>query len=216
MSPLNTKKTKFEGVKQFVEQARWNLIIAHDAIISLRLRSAPIYDAHRNPPHEFKKGQLVYLSTENLSLPANRSRKLCPKFLGPYKILKVHERSPNISLELPDDLRIRGIHNNFHVQLLRPHTANDERLFPNRPASKEYDFGTGTSENYVDEILDHRLHGRRLELLIQWTSGDQTWEPLSECGQLTALDEYLALRGVEKPVDLRPIPPFSDLNNNIP
>jgi hypothetical protein len=214
LSSITTKPSKFEGVRHFAEQAKWNLIVAHDAIISACVKSAPAYDRHRSPPHGFKKGQLVYLSTKNLSLPKDRSRKLCPKFLGPFKILKLHENSPTISLELPDDLRKCGIHNNFHVQLIRPHTPNDDNLFPNRLSASDYDFGAGTSENYVDEILDHCISGRRLELLLLWTTGEQTWEPLSECSRLAALDDYLALRGVDKPVDLRGIPPFSNSPTN--
>jgi transposase InsO family protein len=214
LSSINVKECKYEGVRHFAEQAKWNLIVAHDAIIAARLRSAPVYDAHRSPPHDFKRGQLVYLSTENLSLPRNRSRKLCPKFLGPFKILKLHPNSPTASLELPDDLRKRGIHNNFHVQLIRPHIPNDNNLFPNRLAASEYDFGAGTDEKYVDEIMDHRVVGRRLELLLLWTTGDQTWEPLSECSRLSALDDYLDLRGVTRPVDLRAIPSFSNSQSN--
>jgi hypothetical protein len=209
LSAMNFTKSKYEGVRQFAEQARWNVIVAHDAIISSRLKSAPVYDAKRSPQHPYKKGEMVYLSTENLKLPTNRSRKLCPKYLGPFKILKTWDDSPNVSLELPDDLSKRGLHNNFHVKLIRPHVPSDEQFFPNRPSAKEYDFGIGESELYVEEIQDHRYIGRRIELSVLWTTGEITWEPLAACQQLTALDDYLNLRGVEKPIELRNVPSFS-------
>ena len=41
-----------------------------------------------------------------------------------------------------------------------------------------------------------------LELQIRWTLGDVTWEPLVECKELEALDEYLDLCGVKQPRDL--------------
>ena len=39
--------------------------------------------------------------------------------------------------------------------------------------------------------------------------GDVTWEPLAECKELEALDEYLELHGVQQPCDLphKPYPP---------
>ena len=35
-----------------------------------------------------------------------------------------------------------------------------------------------------------------LEFQVRWTLGDVTWEPLAECKELEALDEYLELHGV--------------------
>ena len=41
-----------------------------------------------------------------------------------------------------------------------------------------------------------------LEFQVHWTLGDVTWEPLAECKELEALDEYLDLRRVKQPRDL--------------
>ena len=41
-----------------------------------------------------------------------------------------------------------------------------------------------------------------LELNVQWSLGDTTWEPLSSCKELEALDNYLELRGVKSPKEL--------------
>ena len=40
------------------------------------------------------------------------------------------------------------------------------------------------------------------EFQVKWTAGDVTWELLSSCKELEALDNYLELQGVETPQDL--------------
>ncbi len=61
-----------------------------------------------------------------------------------------------------------------------------------------YDFGaTDEPEWFVDDILAHCwVSLTSLELQVCWTLGDVTWEPLSQCKDLEALDTYLELRGV--------------------
>ena len=46
-------------------------------------------------------GDHVYLSTQNLTLPKGRARKLVPKYIGPYKIVKAHNEASTVMLELP-------------------------------------------------------------------------------------------------------------------
>ena len=50
------------------------------------------------PGIEYQINDLVYLSTKYLTLPKHRAQKLMPKFIGPYKILKVMNESSNVML----------------------------------------------------------------------------------------------------------------------
>ncbi|KIJ22944.1 hypothetical protein M422DRAFT_96230, partial [Sphaerobolus stellatus SS14] len=79
------------GIQQFAEQVKWNLIAAHDAIIEKCDRVALTHFAnrHRREPPIYKVDDLVYLSMANLSMPKGRVRKLLPKYIGPYKVLRV-------------------------------------------------------------------------------------------------------------------------------
>ena len=55
----------------------------------------------------------------------------------------------------------------------------------------------------IDKILGHQwVNQNDLEFQICWTLGDITWEPLAECKELEALDEYLDLCSVKQPCDL--------------
>ena len=46
----------------------------------------------------------MYLLTQNLTLPKGRARKLVPKYIGPYKVVKAHNEASTITLELPPAL----------------------------------------------------------------------------------------------------------------
>jgi len=72
------------------------------------------------------------------------------------------------------------IHPVFHVSLLEPYK---ESTLPGRvqepPPPIEID---GDEEFEVSEILDSRIHRRRLEYLVHWQGYDvseRTWEPAS-------------------------------------
>jgi hypothetical protein len=64
--------TKFCGVKQFTQQVLWNVMAAHDSIIHQRVDQTHQVNNRRQPGEEYLPGDLVYLSTQNLSLPKGR------------------------------------------------------------------------------------------------------------------------------------------------
>ena len=136
--------------------------------------------------------------TQNLNLPKNRTRKLCPKFIGPYKVIKARPESSNYTIELPTTLTERRIVPKFHISLLRPYNASSDALFPDRTQPEPYDFGAPNEHKwFVDEIIRHRWKGpQTIEYEVRWSMGDTTWETHANCSQLAALDRYLELQGV--------------------
>ena len=93
--------TTFKGVKQFALQAKWDLMAAHDTIIANCIQQT----FHANKKHRasdlYHVGDHVYLSTQNLTLPKCRARKLMPKYIGPYKVVKAHNKASTVMLEFP-------------------------------------------------------------------------------------------------------------------
>ena len=81
--------TMFKGVKQFTQQAVWNLMDVHDTILEHRIEQMHYSNKCCKPGVKYQINGLVYLSTKNLTLLKHRAWKLMPKFIGPYKILKV-------------------------------------------------------------------------------------------------------------------------------
>jgi len=192
-----------KGIKSFVEAALQNLADAHDAIIEARVFQTSHVNACRRTEPEIVEGSLVYLSTKNLNLPKGRARKLCPKFVGPWKVLRAWPDTSTYKLDLPTALRERRIHPIFHISLLRPYNTSNDTLFPNRIQPKPYNFGAEDDQKwFVDEIIGHRWDGRELDLEVRWSQGDTTWEPLSNCRDLAALNRYMELQGIGRPAQL--------------
>ena len=67
----------------------------------------------------FQVGDLVYLKSNSLALSHSfNTRKLAPKFVGPFPVL---ERVGASSYKPQLPMRFKRTHSVFHVSLLRPH-----------------------------------------------------------------------------------------------
>jgi len=187
------------GVTDFVEKAKRYLAEAHDSIIESRVVQTFHANKRRSNATPYEMGDKVYLSTENLSLPKGRAKKLMPKYIGPYAIIALKPEVSRYTLDLPTELKKRRINPTFHESKLRPYIKNDEKIFPRREAQAFYDFGEDDEQEWlVDEILTHQWNGNKLEFLIRWNLGDTTWEPYAMCKELEALDKYLELQGLRE------------------
>lgn len=101
---------------------------AHDSILAARVKQTREANRHRRVT-PFEENDLVYISTKNISFPKGLARKLIPKYIGPYKILR-DLKNHSFQIDLPASLRSRGVHDVFHASLLRIHKPNNDRLFP--------------------------------------------------------------------------------------
>jgi hypothetical protein len=147
----------------------------------------------------YELGEKVYLSTENLSLPKGRAKKLLPKYIGPYKIIAAKPQTSRYTIELPLQLKKRRINPSVHKSKLKPFYRNDDKVFLRREAQVFYDFGEDDEHEWlVNEILTHQWEKNELTFLVQWNLGDTTWEPYKNCKDLEALDRYLELQGLNE------------------
>ena len=164
---------EYPSVRKLALQKKLAIMSAHDSIIAARVKQTRNANRARQAV-PFRTGDLVYLSTKNISFPKGLARKLLPKFLGPYKILQSYGNF-SFKLDLPSHLNWRSILNVFHASLLRIHIPNDDRLFPGRMDTQVT--GPDDDEWAVDKILSH--HGAQTDATfeIQWKSGDITWLP---------------------------------------
>ena len=120
---------------------------------------------------EFAIGTHVWLSSEHLQNPPHSTRKLLPKFVGPYKVLA---RVGPVAYRLELPRKLSGVHPVFHVSQLKLHqgpvTSGPEALFAT-PEGDHFE---------VEAILAHRGTASRREFLIHWLgypAHEQTWEP---------------------------------------
>jgi hypothetical protein len=177
-------------------------MLAHDSIIAAGMKQTRDPNRKRQPT-PFQQGDLVYLSTQNITFQKGLTQELIPKYIGLYKILQDYGNA-FFKTELPTELKRRGVHDVFHSSLLRIHLSNDDRLFPGRKDS-QLGHGPEVEEEWaIDEILSH--HSAKGDTLfeIKWKARDITWLPSHEILHLQVLKNYLDVHGVDKINQLPP------------
>ena len=187
--------TEYSNVREFAQKRKLALMSAHNSILSARIKQTR--DANRRRQLvPFKEGDLVYLSTKNITFAKGLARKLIPKYIGPYQILQDFNNQ-SFRLDLPMHLKKRGVHDVFHSSLLRIHAPNDDRLFPGRMDTQIGD-GPDTEDEWAVELIRSHAGSRENSIFeILWKSGDVTWMPYYQIRHLQALDTYLELMGVD-------------------
>ena len=121
------------------------------------------YDAHHTPK-QFQVNDYVLLSTSNMRLRG--SRKLLPRFAGPFQVL-ARIGTQAYKLRLPEDWTI---HPTFHVSLLRqaPMTSlSDGRATPYAPPDQaEADFSDSDDAVGNDETTNTAATLYRLTVIL--------------------------------------------------
>ena len=128
-----------------------------------------------------------------------------PRYIGPYKIVEDF-KNQSFRIDLPTDLKRRGVHDVFHSSLLQVHILNDDRLFPGRLDEQISSEGPmdPTTEWALDKILSHMQSEQNSVFKVKWKAGDITWVPYRDLANLPALATYLELVGVPN-IDALPL-----------
>lgn len=137
----------------------------------VQYRMKQYYDKKRIEGPTFEEGEMVLLSTKNLT--TNRpSKKLDYKFIGPFPVKKKISES-NYELDLPREIRVHPV---FHVSLLETTQGNvmvragQDKLEVESP--EEYE---------PEKIIKHRVRDNKNWYLIKWKNypnSENTWEPI--------------------------------------
>ena len=126
----DSRKDEYSRVKTFVQKVKDAILQAHDTILQARVKQTRHANRCRRVS-PFELNNLVYVSTKNMNLPRQQVRKLVPKYIGPYRIIR-NAGNKAFELELPLEMKNHNIHPVFHASLLRIHVPNNDRLFPGR------------------------------------------------------------------------------------
>ena len=96
--------------------------------------------------------------------------------MGPFRIEKL---VGPVACKLDLGTRLKGVHNVFHILLLRPYRTGGDGVSPPEPIIVD-----GTTKFEVELILAHRDHyGHAWEYLVRWAGHDSSedlWLPESD------------------------------------
>ena len=186
---------EYPSVKVYAQRMKLVLTTAHDVLLTARVKQT-VQANKRRHTCPFVVGDLVHISTKNISFPKGTSRKLVPKFMGPYKISQDFGNY-SYHIELPSSLCQRGIHDVFHSSLLCIHVPNDDCLFPGQLDKKIPKLGGTTCKWTVNKILSHQGSHSNTKFKVLWMSGNKMWLPFSEIAHLRALTDYFKILGID-------------------
>ena len=132
-------------------------------------------------------GQRVWLSTSNLPLHSE-SRKLIPRFIGPFRIVKIINP---VTVKLSLSPNLRRVHPVFHVSCVKPVLRAPVR--PSIPPVRIVD-----SPVYkVRKLLDMRRRGRGHQYLVDWEGygpEERSWVSARDILDPSLIEDFLRAR----------------------
>ena len=148
-------------------------------------------------PHQYAVGDEVLLSTENIVLRL-ASRKLSPKFIGPFRIIELLGKN---AVRIEPTGRFKALKDIVNVEYLRPYNIRTENVGPPphhlsvKPVAVE-----PLGEWYqIAEILDHRGRpGQGQQCLVRWEGFDASHDSWVQRRDITpkalvAYEEFLRM-----------------------
>ena len=137
------------------------------------------YADRRRRPLEFKEGEHVFLRVSPTTGVgrALKTRKLCPRFLGPFQILK---RVGPVAYQLALSPNLSNIHSVFHVSQLKKYCPDPSHVLQNDSVQLRNDLTYFVRPVKVLDRSQKQLRGKTIPLVkVLWeglTLEGATWE----------------------------------------
>ncbi|KAK8934918.1 hypothetical protein KSP39_PZI014856 [Platanthera zijinensis] len=169
-SKLSGKK-EVEEATSLIRSIRERLLIAQD-------RQAKYYNAkHRNV--EFAVGDWVYLKIKPFKGVSRirRLKKLSPRYLGPFEVV---ERVGEAAYRLALSADLGGLHDVFHISVLRKAVKDPAHVVENDRVPVEYGLTTRVRPIRIEDRAEKQLRNKVIGMVkVRWDNcgrEELTWE----------------------------------------
>ncbi|KAL5579962.1 hypothetical protein UlMin_012404 [Ulmus minor] len=149
------------------------ILMQHGRVIAYASRQLKDYEKNY-PTHDLK---LAAVAPMKGIMRFGRKGKLHPRFIGPYEIL---ERIGNVAYRLALPPEMSGVHNVFHVSMLKKYITDPSHVLQSDPKQLKENL---TYEEKPVQILDQKekeLRNKKIALVrVLWRNhsvGESTWE----------------------------------------
>jgi hypothetical protein len=159
----NQRPSKVEAVNEFADRMKSSLDEARAALAKSKEDMARYYNQRRTPAPKFAVGEKVFLDASDIST-TRPTKKFAHRYLGPFPIVRP-VGSHAYRLKLPQSMS--RLHPVFHVVKLMPAPPDPIEGRRTRPPPPPEIVG-GEERYEVEEIIDSRMRGRRLQYLVRW------------------------------------------------
>jgi hypothetical protein len=159
-----------QEVENWKEQVDTVLTSVQDALAVAQQKQ--IYDQGHTTTVQWNIGDYAWIETKDLNIPIFKEvyKKLRPKFIGPFKVLKKINDAV-LGLDLPEHFKV---HPNFNVKRLKKSKGDENVLSDIRPPSVDVQEGE-EPEYEIEKLIAHRRVRNSWQFLVKWLNYPE-WE----------------------------------------
>jgi len=168
LSSYQTAATSVPAADEYFNRHNKLRNSAYQALKLARIRSTRTATKRRTLRPPVSVGGQVLVFGDMFSTESGRSKKLEPRWHGPFEVLSYDDITQNYTVKMNARM-YRRREAVFHCSVVKPYRENDDERFPGRANIKPAPILINEEPEWeVEAILDYREHYGRGQFLVKW------------------------------------------------